>query len=112
MTLALAPGSPFVFSRLYKPYQIVTVLFLQSAMSNSSHSSPPRASLSTLPNEIKAQIVALVNSQDKEWQESDVSEEASERHVKGVNALSATCKEMNTLAAKHIFEVRWLLRAA
>lgn len=69
-----------------------------------------KATFSTLPNEVKASIVRLVHEQDTLYKERSASLPASLRSKwrgKGIEALALTCHELNGLAAKHIFEVRF-----
>ncbi|KAL8291399.1 hypothetical protein RQP46_002377 [Phenoliferia psychrophenolica] len=76
---------------------------------------PRRATLSTLPLEIKARICELAALQDERYRERWIpgapGEELVKVHTnewrgKSLAALSETCKEFNELAAKYIFHAR------
>lgn len=79
---------------------------------------PPRASLLSLPTEIKSYIVKLAHWQDLAYasrhQKADPDSEeraiaelvGSEWAGRSVSALFRVNKELNELAAVHLFEVR------
>ncbi|KAL8283418.1 hypothetical protein RQP46_005828 [Phenoliferia psychrophenolica] len=70
-----------------------------------------RACFSSLPVELKANILERVASQEETWKlrisDLDVDERAREKkaHVDGLQAASLVCKEWNSLANAFIFEL-------
>lgn len=77
---------------------------------------PLRATLSSLPLELKARIVQLAHEQDRNFYERDGDAESDELDMadllssklygRSTNALLLTNQEFSGLAAKHIFKVR------
>lgn len=74
----------------------------------------PKASLTSLPVEIKARITELARWQDERFKERWNAEAAgaamteavkTEWHGKSLAALSQTCRDFNELASTHLFRV-------
>ncbi|KAK4698549.1 hypothetical protein P7C70_g7724, partial [Phenoliferia sp. Uapishka_3] len=72
----------------------------------------PKASLSSLPRETKARIVQLARLQDdryhERWPKSNnkamIEAVKTKWHGRSLAALSETCKDLNTLASRHLFQ--------
>lgn len=71
----------------------------------------PRVGFSSLPTELKANIMKLVSWQEENWAHRVCSLQKTERklenqaHVGGLRAASLVCKEWNALTLPYIFHV-------
>ncbi|KAL8287259.1 hypothetical protein RQP46_003711 [Phenoliferia psychrophenolica] len=63
-----------------------------------------RASLSTLPLELKAKVVEMVSDQENAWKDRVKDPEARRGHINSLSSLALVNKELRELAAKHQFK--------